>query len=180
MKRRVAVALVVMFVLGGVIFAQAPPQVPKPGPEHKRLDYFVGKWTSEVEMKQSPFGPAGKFTSTDHNEWMPGGFFLVLHSVGKGAMGEMSELAVMGYDPEEKVYTYHAFNSMGEAEASKGSLEGDTWTWTSESKVEGKPIKTRFTLKEVSPTSYTFKGEIPAGDGGWSTIMEGKSSKMQQ
>ncbi len=73
-------------------------------------------------MKPSPFGPGGKITSKDHNEWMPGGFFLVSHSEFKGSMGEGTELSVMGYNSDEKLYTYHPFNSMGEAEASNGTV----------------------------------------------------------
>ena len=41
-----------------VIAAQEPAPVPKPGPEHEKLAYFVGKWVSEAEVKPSPFGPA--------------------------------------------------------------------------------------------------------------------------
>src|SRR5262245_49191390 len=63
--------------------AQAP-QAPKPGPEHERLGYFVGKWTSEGEMKPSPFGPGGKTTGTDRCEWFEGKFAVICHSDGKG------------------------------------------------------------------------------------------------
>ncbi len=179
MRRALAVPLVAVVVLASVILAQAPPQQPKPGPEHTRIGYFVGKWTGEGEMKESPFGPAGKFTSTEHNEWLPGGFFLVMHSEEKGPMGEGKALAVMGYNSEEKVYTYSAFNSMGMTESAKGRVKGDTWTWRSESKLGGKPMKTRFTIKEVSPTSYTYKFETSADGKTWSTVMEGKATKTK-
>src|SRR5437870_7648855 len=56
-----------------LVLAQAPPQMPKPGPEHKRLGYFTGTWRLEGETKPGPFGPGGKFTGTDHNDWMEGG-----------------------------------------------------------------------------------------------------------
>jgi hypothetical protein len=32
-------------------------QAPKPGPEHARLGYFVGKWTAEGDVKPGPMGP---------------------------------------------------------------------------------------------------------------------------
>ncbi len=31
-----------------------------PGPELKKLDYFVGNWTSEGDAKPGPMGPAAK------------------------------------------------------------------------------------------------------------------------
>ena len=179
MKRALAVALVAMCMSAGVILAQAPPPMPKPGPAHKRIGYFVGKWTSEGEMKQSPFGPAGKYTGTDRSEWFPGGFFLVLHSDEKGPLGEFKALAVMGYNPDEKVYTYNAFNSMGMAESSRGTVQGDTWTWLSESKMGGKMTKSRFTIKEVSPTSYTYKFDTSSDGKTWTNIMEGKATKVK-
>lgn len=43
------------------------------------MDYFVGRWTGEGDVKASPFGPAGKFMFTEDKEWLPGGFFLVMH-----------------------------------------------------------------------------------------------------
>ncbi len=95
---------------------------------------------------------------------MPGGFFLGSHSEWKSPKGEGTELAAMGYNSQEKVYTYDAFSSMGEAEHSKGTVAGDIWTWTSDEKMGGKVMKVRFTIKELSPTSYTFKFEmVPEG-----------------
>ena len=179
MKRALVVASAVLFLFAQAISAQAPPAAPKPGPEHKRIGYFLGTWSSEGDMKPSPFGPGGKFTTTDHNEWFPGGFFLVLHSDFKGSMGEGKSLAVMGYSSDEKAYTYYGIDSMGMADTSKGALAGDTWTFLSDSKVGGKPMKTRFTMKELSPTSYSFKLETSTGGGAWASIMEGKANKSK-
>jgi hypothetical protein len=36
-----------------------------PGPEVKKLDFFVGTWTSEGTIAQGPWGAGGKFTSTN-------------------------------------------------------------------------------------------------------------------
>jgi hypothetical protein len=109
---------------------------------------------------------------------MPGKFFLLSHGSFGGAMGSGTEMAVMGYKPEDKVYTYDAYNSMGEAEHSTGTVSGDTWTWTSDEKVNGQSIKGRFTMKELPPAAYSFKYEMQPGGGQWSTIMEGKATKV--
>ncbi len=45
-------------------------------------------------------------------------------------MGKGKELAVYGYDSDNKVYTRAAFDSWGEAEKSTGTVNGDTWVWT--------------------------------------------------
>ena len=165
-------ALVLIALLG---FAQMAP--PTPGPELKKLDYFVGNWTLQGDMKSSEFGPGGKMTETERNEWMRGGFFLVSHADAKGPMGDGTGISFFGYDADEKVYTYDSFNSWGEAEHSKGTVSADTWTWLSDSKVMGKPAHTRFTIKEASPTSFTFKFEMTGPDGAWRTIMDGAATK---
>jgi hypothetical protein len=178
MKRASAFALLAVFVFVAAAAAQAPP-VAKPGPEQQKLQYFVGTWQTEGNMKPSSFGPGGKFAAADHFEWMEGGFFVVNHSKGSGAMGNVTSMAVMGYDPLEKVYTYDEFSSNGEVDHSRGTIEGDTWTWTSTTKMGGQTMRGRFTMKIVSPTVYNFKFELAAGTADFATIMEGKSTKKK-
>lgn len=173
MKRTITALLVVCFLA-----AVAAAQAPAPGPEVKRLEYFAGTWRSEYEMSAGAGGPGGKMTTTDRNEMMPGGFFLVIHTEGSGGMAELKGLAVMGYDPLAKTYTYDAFNSFGEAEHFKGTVQGDTWTWTSDGNFGGKPTKMRFIAKEVSPTMYSMKLEIMS-EGGWMKVMGGRSTKVK-
>lgn len=158
--------------------AQAPQAPPKPGPEVKRLAYFVGTWKTEGEDKPGPMGPGGKSTSTGKPEWMSGGFFVVMHSDGTGPMGASHSLGVLGYDTNNKVYTYHAFSNMGQAVTSTATVTGDTWNWKSEEKVGTTTTSVRVTIKEVSPTMYTFKLEMSQNGGAWSTLSEAKSTKI--
>ena len=178
MKRTVALLAMVGWILGGLLVSQTPPATPKPTAEHQRLQYFVGDWKAEGSMKPSPWGPGGKFTSTDHNTTL-GGFFVVLHSEGTSPMGAFKEIAVMGYDPKEKVYTYEGYTSLGEHDLSKGTISGSTWTWLSEQEMGGKKIKGRFILNEVSPTSYTYTYEMSIDGGPWTNTMEGKATKVK-
>jgi len=90
--------------------AQAPPQ---PGPEQQRLAPFVGTWTFEGEAKPGPMGPGGKMTGTDRITWLPGGFFLQRSFQGKGPMGEMQGVEIIGYDAIKKTYGFHFFESTG-------------------------------------------------------------------
>ena len=62
-------------MVANVALAQGPPPMPKAGPEQQRLRYFVGQWKHEGEMKAGPWGPGGKFTSTETAS-MLGDFFL--------------------------------------------------------------------------------------------------------
>jgi hypothetical protein len=178
MKRALAIFLLVTLV--GVIAASAQtPPMPKPGPELKKLEYFVGDWSFDGDMKPGPMGPGGKFTGTEHTEWMDGGFFIVSHSNVKMPTGDAKGLAVMGYNSQDKMYTYNAFNSMGENEKSMGMLEGDTWTWNNESNMGGQMMKGRFVIKTLSPTEYTFTFAMGPSGGDLATVMEGKATKKK-
>jgi hypothetical protein len=152
-------------------------EAPKPGPEVKKLGYFVGNWTTEGEIKQNPFMPSGKMTSTSKCEWFPGGFHVVCHDDGKAPMGAMHGLGIMAYNPEEKAYTYAGIDNSGMSVAAKGQVEGNNWTYTSEDKMGGKTYHGRYSMVTASPDSYTFKYESSEDGSNWMTIMEGKATK---
>jgi len=179
MKHRAITVTGMILAFAVLTLAQAPEKMPAPSAEHKRLASFLGKWTSEGEMKPGPFGPGGKFSGNSHIEWLPGGFFLVMHEESKGPMGDIKSLAVFGYDANKKVYTYNGFDSMGNAEFYTGTVQGKTWTWTSDINLQGKTMKGRFTLREDSPTSNTIKFDISEDGGTWKTSMEGKQTKVK-
>jgi hypothetical protein len=171
MKRLLAIAL----VLSAAALAQAPP---KPGPEQQRFAYFVGTWTADLDIKPGPFGPGGKTTFAERNEWFPGGFFLITHSDGSlPGMGPVKGQSIVAYDPEKKQYTYYEINSAGMQEHATGQLDGDTWHWLSELAVGGKIIKTRYTVKQLSATAYSMKYESSQDGATWTTMMEGSAKK---
>ena len=174
-----AMSVVFAVLVSGVFVTAQGPPTPTPPPELKKLDYFAGNWRAEGELKPGPMGPGGKFTETTHSEWMPGHFFLVERTTASGVVGHLTEIAYLGYDTRDKAYTYDAFNSMGEAEHARGSVEGDTWTWTSTENMGGKIMKGRFTITVASPTSYNFKFEVaPEGAAEYTTVVEGKATKV--
>ncbi len=157
--------------------AMAQTAAPKPGPELKKLDVFVGTWNLDGNMKASSMGPAGTMTENEKCEWMEGGFYLVCHSDYKSSMGNGVGLSVMGYSNDDKAYTYHEFSSTGEYVDSKGTIDGDTWTWTSEEKMGGMTMKGRFTMKITSAASYNFGFDMSQDGTKWTSVMDGKASK---
>jgi hypothetical protein len=174
--KRISSILIAMTVCGVMASAQMP-EPRKPGAEEQNLAYFVGNWTMDGNLKPGPMGPGGKFTGTERDEFLPGGFFLVSHSEGSSSMGKEVGLAIMGYDPEKKVYTYDAYNNRGEAEHATGSFDGKTWTWNSEMNMGGQNIKGRYILQENSPTSYNFRFEISQDGTNWLSVMDGRGTK---
>jgi hypothetical protein len=177
---RVLAACMVVSVVGARFVAAQTPQAAKPGPEYARLGYFVGKWTGEGEAKPGPMGPGGKFTSSDDCEWFEGHYSVVCHSEAKMPTGPSKSIGILGYSAEEKVYTYYGVDNtnMTMASVPKGTVHGNTWTYNDEGMMGGKNVKTRVTIKEVSPTTYTFTMEAQGPDGKWAQVMESKNTKQ--
>jgi hypothetical protein len=73
MKRTGMTLVAVMFAAA----AMAQTGAPKPGPELKKLDVFVGTWTLAGTLKPGMMGSGGTMTENEKCEWMEGGFYLV-------------------------------------------------------------------------------------------------------
>jgi len=176
MKWMLTAALAIAVLPTGV-FAQTPAR--KPAAEQTRIGYFAGRWNFEGETRPSPMGPGGKSAVTETCEWFAGGFHLLCRSEGTGPMGAMKGQSIMGYDPSEKAYTYHAISSLGDGFFVRGTVSGKVWTWNSESKVDGKLMKARVTITEQSQTSYAFKMEASFDGGAWAVVDEAKGTKVK-
>lgn len=178
---RMAQSVALAAALSILPWAASAQESPKPGPEHKRLGFWIGKWTTQGEMKSGPMGPGGKMTSTDTCEWFDGGFAVICRSEGTGPMGPGRSIGILSYSPEEKVYTYYGTDSSGMTMTTvpKGTVKGDTWTYLDEAMMGGQKMKTRVTIKELSPTAYTFTMEAQGPDGKWMPMMESKSTKAK-
>lgn len=174
--KKTGMTLAVCAILTAAALAQ---EMPKPGPELKKLDALSGSWTLDADIKPGPMGSGGKMTETQKCEWMDGAFFLVCNADLKSSMGDGKAVSVLGYSNEAKAYTYREFNSWGEFEDSRGSLDSDTWTWTSDEKMGGTTMKGRFTMKMTSATSYTFTFEMSPDGAKWTTVMDGKATKAK-
>lgn len=174
MSTRSSVAVILICGFTSLLLAQAPPAPPKPGPEHKKLEYFVGKWTVEAEIKANDYMPGGKTVSTETGTLGPGGFYVESRVEG----GQLpTRLAIMAYDSHAKVYTSYYASSVGLVGTATGSINGNTWTWMVEDKFAGQAVKGRTTVTTLSPTQYTFKYEMADEKGGYTTIVEGIATK---
>jgi uncharacterized protein DUF1579 len=155
-------------LVSATVAAQTPAQAPTPGPEHRRLEMFVGKWTQVGEAQASPYGPAAKLTSVDTYEWMPGGFFMLHRWEAQQGTVAFKATEILGYDARNRVYTTHLFDNFGNSGSYKMTVQGNTWTTTGDSEVGGKPLKERCTMVFGNPpTSFTGKCEYSHDGAKW-------------
>ena len=174
--RMVALAFL---VAPSLLSAQAAQQVPKPGPEVQKLAMFAGRWTSTGDMKPGPMGSGGKMTSTSNCEWFQGGFYIVCSSDGTTPGGPMKALGILGYNTERKKYTYYGIDNSGmPAEPAYATVTGDTWNWEGEGTMGGQLVKTRYTIKVVSPNEYTWKWEMSMAGQPFALVAEGTDKKQ--
>jgi len=172
---------VIAILLSSFVVAQAPQQTSAPGvtPQHQRMGYFVGDWTASGTSKISPKSPGAPFTLKEHSEFVTDGYFLETKTSMKSELGTVNSQRVMGYNVEDKVYTYNVYNSLGEHQVALGHVNGNTWTWNSEEKLNGLVITGRYTIVETGPDTLTFKSEVADPKGGWVTVMEGKAQRVR-
>jgi hypothetical protein len=178
--KRATVLTVLILSLYSLTFGQGQQQaMPAPGPEIQMMGYFAGSWTLQGKSKISPTSPSAPFTATETSAWVPGSYFLETHTSSNSALGSLNGVRVMEYNPADKVYTYNAYNSLGEHTVAIGHVQGGTWIWTAEEKLNGLVTKGRYTITIVSPSVYTFKSEVATPSGGWAGVMEGKATRAQ-
>jgi hypothetical protein len=174
------VVFAVLLTAGIQLAAAQEQQPPKPGPEHEKLGYFVGKWKADGEVKPGPMGPGGKMKTRDTCEWFEGRYSVICRSEGTTPMGPSKSIGILGYSTEDQAYTYYGVDNSGMTMSSvpKGTRQGNTWTYHDEGTMGGQKYKSRVIIKELSPTSYSFRMDMQGPDGKWMPMMESKNTKQ--
>lgn len=116
----------------------------------------------------------GKGVSTETHTLGPGGFYI--DSLAEGQAPRT--FGIIGYDSHAKVYTSYYASSTGLVGTGTGTANGNTWTWMVEDKFAGKAVKGRTTITVLSPNEFTSKYEMADGKGGYTTMVEGKATKV--
>ena len=98
----------------------------------------------------------------------------------RGPTGKRTFMDIRAYDESAKAYTEYGISSFGESEYDTGgSIVGNKKTFVLDSEVEGKPVKLRYTEVQVSPTLFTYQAEASVDGGPWTTIADGKVTKVK-
>src|SRR4029453_7794404 len=103
-----------------------------PGPEHGRLEVFIGKWINEGETVATPNAPAAKIVTSDVYEWIPGRFAVLHTAYGRSGDLDVGGVEILGYDPESRTYTSHFFDSQGHVTVDELIYDDGKWIWRGE------------------------------------------------
>jgi hypothetical protein len=145
----------------------------QPSPEQKKLEYFVGKWKTDVDIKASAASPGGKASGTEDCEWFAN-LHVVCRAETTGATGSYRTMRIISYVPTLKAYSQYAVDSYGYAVLSVGQLNGNTWTFTTE--LPGMKLRS---IMKTSNDGYTIASEYAGADGKFSLTGTGKASRAK-
>ena len=88
--------------------------MPKPGPEHARFKRFVGKWTGDEQLSESPWGPGGAAIGrVEMREACDGMAFVQDYVEEKDGKPSFRGHGVFTIDPENGDTLWWWFDSMG-------------------------------------------------------------------
>jgi hypothetical protein len=149
-----------------------------PGPEHKKLNAFLGKWHTTGEVSSATSAPRAKVDAIDTYEWYDGGFFLIHHAHGKVGDQAIRSIEIIGYDSERKCYFAPFFDNTGGFGQEDIQLDGNTWMWRG-SNVMG--VKEHRCLAVVSEDGRTIRARHEKSDDGknWELWMDVTLKKVK-
>ena len=149
-------------VFATLLFAGLPLAAnAQPGPEHKKLDYLVGKWKVELEIKASGTTPASKASGTEECEWFAN-LHIVCRGEATGAAGLYKNMRTISYVPALKQYASYSVDSLGYAVLTMGAIDGAKWTFNSD--IGGYKMRSVMATKK---DDYTATAEYAGADGKW-------------
>lgn len=152
------------------------------------MDYFLGSWSFEWNVPESPLGPAGKIKGTETYKKAANPSTYESEIVGEGPSGAFKGRATTVYNEKERQVSRSENGLFGVALTRNGPIGGDlggyyTIFWeTAPIKKNGKTIRLKGKTLMLSPAHYRLTVQISV-DGGpytnfgnpWFRKAEGKS-----
>lgn len=140
------------------------------------MDYFIGSWSFDWNVPESPLGPAGKMKGTETYKKILGGSAFESEIVGDGPEGAFQGRAIISYNEKERLVSRYEIFSYGVSALKTGPIGGDlggyyTIFWESAPiKKNGKVIKLKGKTQMLSPAHYKVQLEISVDGGPFTSL----------
>jgi hypothetical protein len=149
------------------------PRDPMPPPD---MDYFIGTWTFDWNVPESPLGPGGKIKGTEICKKVAGKDTYESEIKGEGPNGSFKGRATTSYNAAEKMVTRREDDFVGISTVKSGPIGGDlggyyTIYWESTPiKKGGKVTKLKGKTLMLSPAHYKLQVEISVDGGPYTSL----------
>jgi hypothetical protein len=127
--------------------------------------YFLGKWTFEWSMPESPLGPAGPYSGTTTVSKLDGRFYEAV-TEGEGPSGPFKQRELIAFHQENKVMARQVTDSRGFSYMQFGPVGGDLGGIynihfdSAPFTVNGKSVRVRHVMHLLSPLNYRVASSI--------------------
>jgi len=171
------IRILILALLFFQVSAQQPVQQPSRPTEPTdampppNMDYFIGAWSFEWNVPESPLGPAGKIKGIETYKKSSDGTAYESEIVGEGPQGTIKARARTVYNEKDKTVTRSETGLFGVSFEKSGPIGGDlggyyTIFWeTAPIKKDGKTVKLKGKTQMLSPAHYRLQIQISV-DGG--------------
>jgi hypothetical protein len=163
--------MILALILSLLVLQQpSRPTEPTDAMPPPNLDYFVGAWSFEWNVPESPLGPAGKIKGTETYRKISDGSY-ESEIAGEGPTGAIKGRANTRYNEKEKTVTRSETGIFGMTLVKSGPIGGDlggyyTIFWeTAPVKKAGKTVRLKGKTLMLSPANYRLQVQISV-DGG--------------
>ncbi|MBC8084850.1 MAG: DUF1579 family protein [Hymenobacter sp.] len=153
-----------------------PLSPPVPGPQHRALDVFVGKWHAEGtsygegQVQEMPYSAAVPWSSEETYAWLEGGFFLEHRWDARAGERVFKGLEIMGWDEAKGEYFTRFFDNSGYCPSYRVGRDGDTWTFTG-------AAQRATVVVSGAGNSMTFHWEWQQAQGPWLPLCDRTATK---
>ena len=150
------------------------------------MNYFIGAWSFEWNVPESPLGPAGKLKGIETYRKASNGTGYESEIVGDGPQGSFKARATTLYDEKTRTVTRSESGLFGTTITKTGPIGGDlggyyTIFWeTSPIKKEGKTVKLKGKTQMLSPAHYRWQVQISVDGGPYTNFGNPWFTKIEQ
>jgi hypothetical protein len=172
----------IVALLLALLFLQQPnqqqtrptdPSDPMPPPN---LDYFIGTWSFDWNLPESPLGPGGKLKGTETYRKILGASVYESDLEAEGPQGPVKIRALTSYNEAEKKVTRFEADNSGMSSLKSGPIGGDlggyyTIFWESSPIKRGNHVvKLKGKTQMLSPAHFRLLVEISVDGGPYTSL----------